>query len=200
MWCVKSKAPAAGGFTRKRGQRYRRNGCIHPQAEHSAVNREDHGKGQHRNQQPADQRNRPQRDAIPKAHVVDGIDQLLRQRYAAHAGAARLRNNGRHHALHDGEHRQHKFQPVGHSTLCQRKADKQFQRVLRLFDLDKAAAGFHNANRKKQNQQAIADCLQSAVDAGHHAPNLPVLEGLRAFGQQRPNLRQLVVPCGECGV
>ena len=56
-------AHAAGGFTRKGRQRYRRNGCIHPQAEHSAVDRETHGKGQHRNQQPADQRNRPQRDA-----------------------------------------------------------------------------------------------------------------------------------------
>ena len=29
---------------------------------------------------------------------------------------------------------------------------------------------------------------------------LPAFEGLRAFGQQRPNLRQLVVPCGERGI
>ena len=71
---------------------------------------------------------------------------------------------------------------------------------LKIFDFHKAAAGFHNAHSKKQHQQPIADCLQGAVDAGHHAPDLPALECLRAFGQQRPYLRQLVVPCGECGV
>ena len=74
------------------------------------------------------------------------------------------------------------------------------ERVFRLFDLDKAAAGFHNTHGKKQHEQPIADCLQGTVDAGHHAPNLPALEGLRAFGQQRPNLRQLIIPCGERGV
>ena len=45
------------------------------------------------------------------------IDQLLWQRYAAHAETARLGDNGGHHALHDGEHCQHQFQPIGHRTL-----------------------------------------------------------------------------------
>ena len=85
-------------------------------------------------------------------------------------------------------------------ALCQRKADKQFQRVFRLFDLDKAAAGFHNTHGKKQHEQPIADCLQRAVDTGHYTPDLPTLERLRAFCQQRPYFCQLVVPCGECGV
>ena len=109
-------------------------------------------------------------------------------------------NNGGHHALHNGKHRQHQFQPVGHRALGQRKADEQFEGVFGLFHFHKAAAGFHNAYSKKQHQQPIADCLQSAVNAGHHAPDLPALEGLRAFGQQRPNLRQLIIPCGERGV
>ena len=109
-------------------------------------------------------------------------------------------NNGGHHALHNGKHRQHQFQPIRYRTLGQRKADEQLERVFRFFDFYKAAAGFHNANRKKQHQQPIADRLQRTVDAGHHAPDLPTLECLRAFGQQRPDFRQLVVPCGECGV
>ena len=130
----------------------------------------------------------------------NGVDQLLRQRYAAHTGTARLGNNRRHHALHDRKHRQHQLQPIRHRTLCQCKTDKQLEGVFRLFDLDKAAAGFHNAHSEKQNQQPIANRLQSAVNAGHHAPDLPALECLRAFGQQRPNLRQLVIPCGERGI
>lgn len=105
-----------------------------------------------------------------------------------------------HHALHNGKHRQHQFQPVGHRDLCQCKTDKQLEGVFRLFDLDKAAAGFHNAHSKKQHEQPIANCLQRAVDAGHYTPNLSAFEGLRAFGQQRPYFCQLVVPCGECGV
>jgi len=111
-----------------------------------------------------------------------------------------LGNNGGHHALHNGEHRQHQLQPIRHRTLCQCKADKQLEGVFRLFDLDKAAAGFHNAYGKKQHQQPITDCLQRAVDACHNAPDLPAFECLRAFGQQRPDFRQLVVPCGERGV
>ena len=85
-------------------------------------------------------------------------------------------------------------------ALGKRKADEQFEGVFGLFHFHKAAAGFHNADSKKQHEQPITDCLQRTVDAGHHAPNLPVLEGLRAFGQQRPYFCQLVIPCGECGV
>ena len=61
---------------------------------------------------------------------------------------------------------------------------KRLEGVFRLFDLDKAAAGFHNAYGKKQHQQPITDCLQRAVDACHNAPDLPAFECLRTFGQQ----------------
>lgn len=37
------------------------------------------------------------------------------------------------YALHNRKHRQHQFQPVGHRALCQRKTDKQLERVFRLF-------------------------------------------------------------------
>ena len=95
-----------------------------------------------------------------------------------------MRDDGRHHSLHNREHRQHQFQPVAHRALGKRKADEQLERVFGLFDFHKAAAGFHNTHGKKQHEQPIADCLQSAVNAGHHAPDLPALECLRAFGQQ----------------
>ena len=95
-----------------------------------------------------------------------------------------MRDDGRPHSLHNREHRQHQFQPVGHSTLGQRKANEQLKRVFRLFDLDKAAAGFHNTHGKKQHEQPIADCLQRAVDTGHYTPDLATFAGLRAFGQQ----------------
>ena len=44
----------------------RRDGGVHPEAEHPAVDGQDHHKGQHRDEQAADQGNGPQRDALPK--------------------------------------------------------------------------------------------------------------------------------------
>ena len=57
--------------------------------------------------------------------ILEISKRLITKNKQAYAGAARLRNNGGHHALHNGEHRQHQFQPVGHRALCQRKTDEQ---------------------------------------------------------------------------
>ena len=59
-------AHAAGGFACKGGQRHRRDGGVHPEGKHPPVYGQHHDKGQHRDEQTADERDRPQRDALPK--------------------------------------------------------------------------------------------------------------------------------------
>ena len=68
------------------------------------------------------------------------------------------------------------------------------------FQLRKAAAGFHDANHKEQNQKRIRDCLQRVVDPDNHIPDPAAFEIFRAGGQQRPDLRQFAVPRFQRGI
>ena len=126
--------------------------------------------------------------------------QLLRQRGAVHARCSRLRNYRGHRALHDGKHCLHELQPIGHSGLGQREADKQLESVFGAFHFHKAAAGLYHTDGEKQHEQPVPDGLQRAVDTDHDRPHLPAAKGLWAFGQQLPDLGQFAVPGVEGGV
>ena len=71
---------------------------------------------------------------------------------------------------------------------------------LTMIQFRKTAHGFNHAHHKKQNQQGVAHGLQPVVDVDNHGPYPAALEVLRAGGDQRPDLRQFVVPGGQCGV
>ena len=62
------------------------------------------------------------------------------------------------------------------------------------------AAGFDHTHHEEQHQQGIANGFQTAVDIDDHGPHPAALEILRAGGDQRPELRQFVVPGGQSGV
>ena len=63
-----------------------------------------------------------------------------------------------------------------------------------------AAAGLDHAHHEKQHQQSVAYGLQATVDADDHRPYPAAPEVLRAGGDQRPDLRQLIIPGGQGGV
>ena len=63
-----------------------------------------------------------------------------------------------------------------------------------------ATHGLDHAHHEKQHQQGVAYGLQAAVDADDHGPYSAAPEILRAGGDQRPDLRQLIVPGGQGGV
>ena len=89
--------------------------------------------GQPRNEQAAQQGDCPQRDAVPKAHVVDFVDDLLRKRRSAASRQAGLGNDGGNHPLNDFENGQHEVEAVSHRRLCQYKTDEAFERHFRAF-------------------------------------------------------------------
>lgn len=89
------------------------------------------------------------------------------------------------------------FHAVGNGGFRQRKADEHFHRHLRPLDLRKAAAGLDHAYNEEQNEQAVANGFQTAVDILYNAPYSATFEGFGACGEQRPYLGQFVVPCGQ---
>ena len=68
--CDEVLADVGGWFPRKGCQRDRCDGGIHPQAKHSAVDGQDHNERKHRDQQPADQCDGPQRDRSQKPTLL----------------------------------------------------------------------------------------------------------------------------------
>ena len=81
----------------------------------------------------AQQGHRPQGDAIPKAHIVDLVDDLLRKRRSAASRQAGFCDDGGNHPLNDLENGQHDVEAVSHRRLCQRKADEHLKRRFRAF-------------------------------------------------------------------
>ena len=147
-----------------------------------------------------EQRHRPERNALQQADIFNRRRDLGGQR-----GCFHCRKTGRAHdrldrALRNREQRRHQLHAVGDRRLCQYKTDEAFECHLRAFQLRKAAAGFHHANHKEQNQKRIRDCLQRIIDPDDHIPDPTAFEILRTGGQQRPNFRQLAVPRFQRGI
>ena len=68
------------------------------------------------------------------------------------------------------------------------------QGVFRPLEVPKAGAAAEDADGQKQHQQPVANALHSPVDGLYRSPYRPALKRLGRLGQQRPHLRQLVVP------
>ena len=98
------------------------------------------------------------------------------------------------HPLHDLEDGQHQIQTIGHGCFGKSKSNKEFEGLFGAFCLHEGAAGLDHTGCEEEYQQPVANGLQCSVDAHHHGPYLAVLEGLRALGQQLPDLSQFVIP------
>ena len=181
-------ANAAGGLSCKARQRDRRNRRRHVELEKAAVDGQNHDERQHPDEQRAEQRHSPERNALQQADIFNRRCDLGRQ-----CGCFHCRKTGRAHnhldrALRNREQSRHQLHAVGNCRLRQHEADEAFERHFRTLQLCKAAAGFHHADHKKQHQKRICDCLQRVIDAHDHVPDPAAFEILRAGGQQRPNL------------
>ena len=68
------------------------------------------------------------------------------------------------------------------------------QDVFRPLEVPKAGTATKDTNGQKQHQQAVADSLHGSVDGLDRLPDGAALKRLGRLGQQRPHLRQLVIP------
>ena len=144
--------------------------------------------------QSADERDRPEGDALEKAAAFHRRDNLLGKNRLLRGSKARRVHNGGNKALDDIKEGHHQLQPIGHDAFGNGKPDKQLQRVLRFFDFRKAAAGAHDAHHKEQHQKRKANRPYRVVDVDNDAPNRAAFELLRALGDELPDLGQVLVP------
>ena len=68
------------------------------------------------------------------------------------------------------------------------------QDVFGPLEVPKAGAAAEDADGQKQHQQTVTNTLHSSVDGLDRLPDGAALKCLGRLGQQRPHLRQLVVP------
>ena len=68
------------------------------------------------------------------------------------------------------------------------------QNVFRPLKIPETGTAAKDANSQKQHQQTVTNALHSSVDGLDRLPYRAALKRLRRLGQQRPHLRQLVVP------
>ena len=185
----------APGFACKGRQRHRRDGGVHPKRKHPPVNGQHHDKGQHRDEQTADERDRPQRDALPKSAGVDGIDEFLRQRGRVPMPLApavpmtceimpcTMSNTASIRSM-----------PKSTAALANTKRINSLRACSGFLTSTKLPQVLTTPAAKKQHEQPIPNGLQRAVDAVMTAPHRAAVVADRAGGQQLPDLGQLVVP------
>ena len=183
-----------GRFPGEGGQGHRCDGRVKVQAEKPPVDSHYHNERQYRDKQPADERDRPEGDTLEKAAAFHRRDDLLGKNRLLRGSKARRVHNGRNKALDNIKEGHHQLQPIGHDAFGNGKPDKQFQRVLRLFDLCEAAAGFHNPDDEEQHQKRKTNRPYRVVDVDNDAPNRAALELFRALGDELPDLGQVLVP------
>ena len=133
--------------------------CVHVHFEKAAIDAQNHHEGQHPNEQSTDKRHSPQGNGLKEAAILHRRDDLLRQHRCLWASKAGRIHDRTDHALDNFQNRHHQLHAVGNQAFSNRKTDEQLHRVLRLFQLCKGTAGFHNSHHKEQNQQSIADGL-----------------------------------------
>ena len=182
----KGHANAAGGLSRKTGQRDGRNGRRHVELEKAAVYRQDHHQGQHPNEQATQQGNGPQGDGVQEPHAFYGGHHLYGQGRGSHGSQAGSVHDGGDRPLGDVEQGHHEIQPPGNRRLSQYKPDEGLEGQFRFLQFGKAAAGFHDANDKEQDQQGVADGLEGVVDIQDDIPNPAALEVFRAGTDESP--------------
>ena len=139
-------AHVLAGFPGKAGQGDGGQRSVHIHLKKAPVDAQNHDKGQHPNEQPADQRHRPKGYALKKAAVLNGRHDLGGQDGGRWRSEARRVHNGGHHALDDTQQSQHQFHAIGDKGLCQREADEHLYRQLRPFEFGKTRTGFYHAH------------------------------------------------------
>ena len=138
-------------FPSKGGQGHRRDGRVKIELKKPPVDGHNHNEAEDSDEQPADERYRPQGDRFKKAAAFHRVNDFLwENRLLCRTESGCVHNRG-NKPLDDIEKGHHQFQPIGYNALGDGKPDKQLQRVLRLFHLGKAAAGAHDAHYKEQH-------------------------------------------------
>ena len=130
----KSHADAAGGLPRETGQGDGRDGRRHIEFEKAGIDGQNHDQRQNPDKQGSQERYRPQRDTLQKAHVLDDGHHLVWQGRVGHGREAGGVHNGGHRALGDAEQGHHQLQAVGDGPLRQREPHKGLDRHLRALE------------------------------------------------------------------
>ncbi len=84
-----------------------------------------HNERQYRDKQPADERHRPEGDALEKAAAFHRRDNLLGENRLLRGSKARRVHYGGNEALDDIKEGHHQLQPIGHDTFGNGEPDKQ---------------------------------------------------------------------------
>ena len=134
---------------------------------------------------------------MQKAHVLNGADDLGRERRCGRDTAADAVHGRGHDTAADREDRGHQLHSPANGYLCQNKANEMPQCKLRPLQFPEGRRRGKDADCKEQYEQAVADPDQSGVDVEDHAPDLPAFEGLRGLRDQRPQLSQFIIPSGN---
>ena len=98
---------------------------------------------------PADERYCPEGDALKETAAFYCVNDLLRQNRLLSRTEAGSIHNSADQPLCDVKQGHHQFQSIGDNAFGNGKPDEQLERVFRLFDLGKAAAGFHHTYNKE---------------------------------------------------
>ena len=171
-------------FSGKGRQRHRGERGIHINLKKAPIDGEDHNECQHCNKQAPQQRYQPEGDARQKAHISDGVRNLLRQRHGCAGQAADAARRRCHNAAAHVKYIYQQVHTVGDTQLCQHKVDKVPQQMLRPLKVPKAGGTAKDTDGKEQHQQPVADGLHPAVDGHNGLPDGAALEGLGRFRQQ----------------
>ena len=102
-----------------------------------------------------------------------------------------------HHALADFEDRQHNVHAVGHGSFCKHKSQEKADGLFGTLQFRQVHRGLHDAHYKEQHNQSQSNCYEGIVNSFDDAPDRAALEGLRRLGDQLPDLRHFLVPCGQ---
>ena len=157
---------------------------IHINLKKAPIDGEDHNECQHCNKQAPQQRYQPEGDARQKAHISDGVRNLLRQRHGCAGQAADAARRRCHNAVAHIKYIYQQVHTIGDTQLCQHKVDKVPQQMLRPLKVPKAGGTAKDTDGKEQHQQPVADGLHPAVDGHNGLPDGAALEGLGRFRQQ----------------
>lgn len=196
----KGHANAAGGLSCKAGHGNGGDCRRHVELKKPAVDGEDHHQREHPDKERAQQGDGPQRDALQKSYAFNGRYHLAGQGGGRHCRQTGGGHNGGYHALRDVEQRHHQLHPVTDRGLGQHEPDETLEGHLRLLQLGEAAAGLDHAGGKKEDKQSVSNGLEPAVDILNHRPDASALEILRAGADERPDLRELVIPGPKGGI
>lgn len=189
-----------GSLAGKGGQRQRRQGCKHIQAEEATIDGHNQNERQNGDEQAAQHRYQPEGNALQKSDALYGVYHFPRDRNGSRGHTAHAAHNALNDTAANIENGKHQFHAVSDGGLCQDKTDKVAQGKFRPLKVPEAGCTLEDAHGKEQYQQAIAYGLQSIIDIDDGRPDASAPELLGRCGNQGPYLRQLIVPGMKSGL